>query len=131
MLYFPNVIYLLPVRIIFKELGWLIRPSRTEVEIFFASHTIFWLILLPKARESSIGPIWKKTLSVDPAISNFEIVNGTSKIQNVQIWILQMGARKLRNDERIPNLVSEFKSDNIWPPFWQKTVKHWPNSPFR
>ena len=35
----------------------------------------------------------------------------------------QLGARKLRNNERIPNLVSELKSDNIWPLFWQKRSK--------
>ena len=33
---------------------------------------------------------------------------------------LQIEARKLRNDERIPNLLSEFKLDNIWPRFGQK-----------
>ena len=32
---------------------------------------------------------------------------------------------------RIPNLVSEFNSDKIWPPFWQKkTVESWQNTPF-
>ena len=34
-----------------------------------------------------------------------------------------MGIGKLRKDERIPNLASEFKSDNIWPPFGQKSRK--------
>ena len=53
------------------------------------------LILLPKARETSIGPIRKK-LSVDPATSNFEIAMGGRKIKmckSLQIW-----ASKLRND---------------------------------
>ena len=87
------------------------RPSLTEVEnLFCESHTIFWLILLPKAQETSIGPI-RKTLSVDPAISNFEIDMGRQKFKMCKS--LQIGARRLRNDERIPNLVSQFKSDNI------------------
>ena len=38
-----------------------IRASLTEVKnLFRKSHTIFWLILLPKAREASIEPIRKK-----------------------------------------------------------------------
>ena len=32
-------------------------------------------------------------------------------------------ARKLRNDEGIPNLFSKFKSENIYSLFGQKTVK--------
>ena len=28
-----------------------------------------------------------------------------------------MGAYNMQNDESIPNLASEFKSDNIWPLF--------------
>ena len=36
---------------------------------------------------------------------------------------LQMGVRKLWNDEGIPNLVSDFKSANIWPFSWQKMSK--------
>ena len=39
------------------------RPSLTEVgNLFYGSHTIFWLILLPKARKASIGPIRKKII---------------------------------------------------------------------
>ena len=35
------------------------------------------------------------------------------------------------NNERNPNLASEFKSDNIWHHFWpKKTVKNWPNQVF-
>ena len=32
--------------------------------------------------------------------------------------------------ERTPNLASEFKSDNIWPLFWPKTVESWQNTRF-
>ena len=35
-----------------------------------------------------------------------------------------MEVRKTWNDDRIPNLVSEFKSDDIWPPFWLKKCKN-------
>ena len=86
------------------------RPSLTEVESVCGLHTIFWLMLFPKARETSIGPI-RKFLLVDPAISSFEIAMGGRKIKIYKS--LKMGARNLQNDERIPNLVSEFKSDNI------------------
>ena len=34
-------------------------------------------------------------------------------------------------DERIPNLVSEFKSDNIYPPFVQKMAENWQDRVFR
>ena len=71
------------------------RPSLTEANnLFCESHTIFWLILLPKAQETSIGPI-RKTLSVDPAISNFEIDMGRQKFKMCKS--LQIGARRLRN----------------------------------
>ena len=30
----------------------------------------------------------------------------------------------MQNDERIPNLASKFKSDNIWPSFWPKAVEN-------
>ena len=36
----------------------------------------------------------------------------------------------MRNDEGIPNLASEFKSDNIWPPFGQQTFEYWQNTWF-
>ena len=40
-----------------------IRPSLIEVEnLFCRSHTIFFLILLPTARDTSIGPIRKSFL---------------------------------------------------------------------
>ena len=102
------------------------RPSLTEVKkLFCGSHTIFWLNLLPKARQTSIGPIRKKTWSLDTAISNFEIAMGHQKYKKCKS--LQMGARKLRHNERIPNLLSEFKPDNIWSPFWlkKKLSKTW------
>ena len=87
------------------------RPSLTQVENFFCgSQAIFWLILLPKARETSIGPI-RKTLSLDPAISNFKSAVGRQKIEMCKS--LQMGVRKLENYETIPNLVPEFELDNI------------------
>ena len=35
----------------------------------------------------------------------------------------QMGAYNMQNDEMIPNLVSELKSDKNWPLPGQKTVK--------
>ena len=35
----------------------------------------------------------------------------------------QVGAYNMQNDERIPNLASEFKSDKIWPFFGQKLSK--------
>ena len=55
---------------------------------------------------------------MDPAVSHFEIVLGRQKFRMCKS--LQMGARKLPNDERIPNLVSEFKSTTFDPPFGPK-----------
>ena len=34
----------------------------------------------------------------------------------------------MQNDERIPNVVSEFKSDKIWPLFGQKNLSKWANT---
>ena len=43
---------------------------------------------------------------------------------------LQLGITKLRNDERIPNLVSKFKSDNIWRHFRPKNLSKYLILPF-
>ena len=86
-------------------------PSLTEAEnLFCGLHTICLLILLPKSRETSIGPI-RQTLSVDPAISYLEIAMGRQKFKMCKS--LQIGARKLLNEERIPSLALEFTSDSI------------------
>ena len=37
----------------------------------------------------------------------------------------------MQSDERIPNLTSKFKSNNIWPLFCPKTVQNWENTRFR
>ena len=47
-----------------------------------------------------------------------------SKNQNAKI--VSNGCLNMHIDERIPNLVSEFKMDKIWHPFWpKKTVGNW------
>ena len=56
-------------------------------------------------------------------IEILEITMGDQKNQDLQILTNGGGGRKLWNDDRIPNRVSEVKSDNIWPPFGRKTSK--------
>ena len=47
------------------------------------------------------------------------------------MWkIYQKGVYNMQNDERIPNMASKLKSDDIGPPFWPKTVWRWLNRVF-
>ena len=39
------------------------------------------------------------------------------------LMFLNFRARNLRQDKRIPNLVSKLKSGNIWPRFWPKSCR--------
>ena len=106
---------------------WGIRPSLTEVEnLFWKSYTISWLILLHKARETSIGPIRKK---VDPAISKFEIAMEGRKIKMCKS--LQMGLESC-------GIIIGFQiwSKNLYritfdPLFGNQTVENWQDSLFR
>ena len=41
-------------------------------------------------------------------------------MKNQNSKILTYGVYEMLNDERIPNLVSQFKPDNIWPSSWPK-----------
>ena len=56
------------------------------------------------------------------AIPHTDVLIGP-KNQNLRIFIRR--GIKATNNERISNLVSEFKSNNIWPLFGKKLVKDW------
>ena len=60
-------------------------------------------------------------LGVAEIIQNFWKCMGGQKVKMQKLY--QVGAYDMQNDERIPNLASEFKSDNIWPIFGQKMSK--------
>ena len=48
------------------------------------------------------------------------------------MWKLyQIGLFKMRNDERVPDLISKLKSNNIWPHLCPKTVENRLNRVFR
>ena len=66
--------------------------------------------------------IWKKM----PTLANKKIDNAwevnKSKCRNH----IKTGAYNMQNDKRIPNLASEWKSENIFPSL-EKTVENWLN----
>ena len=77
---------------------WRTRPSLTEAEnLFCGSHTIFWLILLPKARATNIAPIRKKLYRW---ILRFQILN------LLCMWRKKtLGLKKKWTDEQRTNTV--------------------------
>ena len=70
--------------------------------------------------------IWKKFWNFQKPVkaSNLNIlkIHGRSK-KNQNVKIISNGACNMRNDGRIPNLAPEFRSDNIWHPFWPPPKK--------
>ena len=80
----------------------------------FFSRWLTWYSLFSQKYSFWSATMWLKSWKL-PALGG----------EKIKIWkSLQIGVRNLLNDERIPNLVSELKLDNIWPPFGRKLAKY-------
>ena len=56
---------------------------------------------------------------------------GEGVVKNKVFNFFHFVVSTMRLDERIPNLVSKFKLDDIWSLFGKKTVENWQNTRFR
>ena len=93
---------------------FLIFPRGPPILVRFFSRWLTWYSLFSQKYSFWSATMWLKSWKL-PALGG----------EKIKIWkSLQIGVRNLLNDERIPNLVSELKLDNIWPPFGRKLAKY-------